>query len=159
MGLPEFDQLINGHVYDFSSIELVFGPALIISRVQSINYEHGVDQGVLRGTSPHMLGSTRGQYDANASLTMYLEDWALAKAALMVMPTPGGFMEKRFPILVTYAELTRKPIVDTLTGARVIRVRRGNSVGPDPVSVDLDLHVMRILEDGIPAVLSNTLTP
>lgn len=152
------DQLINGHRYDFSSIEASVGPR-ILTRFSSINYEHGVDEGVLRGTSPMPLGGTRGQYTASGSMTIYLEEWELLTSALLAMPSPGGFMEKRFLITVTYAEASGPPIVDTLEGVRITRARRGHSVGGDPLSVDCDLSIMRIIENAKVAVYSNLQRP
>lgn len=161
MNLPITEQLINGHVFDFSSIEALVGPRLI-TRFSAINYEHGVEQGILRGASPHVLGSTRGQYDANGSFTIYLEEYDLLTTALMGVPTPpvGGYMEKRFPVVVTYAEpSTGRLIVDTLTGVRILRERRGYSSGADPLMIDVDIHIMRVTANGKHALLDNTGRP
>jgi hypothetical protein len=69
-------------------------------------------------------------------------------------------MEKRFPIVVTYAEPSSgKVLVDRLVGARITRARRGHSAGPDALLVDCDLHLMKVVENNKPAVLDNTLLP
>jgi hypothetical protein len=161
MNLPITEQLINGHVFDFSTIEALCGPRLV-SRFSAINYEHGVEQGLLRGNSPHVLGSTRGTYDANGSFTIYLEEYDILTTALMAVPTPliGGYMDKRFPIVVTYAEpSTGRLLVDTLTGCRIIRERRGYSAGADALMVDVDIHIFKVTCNNKPALLDNSGRP
>lgn len=156
MPLPITDQLINGHVFDFSTIEATVGPR-VLTRFSAINYEHGVEQGVLRGNGPRALGSTRGQYDANGSMTVYLEEYDLLTTALLALPTPiGGYMEKRFPVVVTYSEpSTGRLLVDTLTGVRILRERRSYSAGADALMVEVDIHIFDITVNGKTAVFDN----
>lgn len=157
-------QLINGAAYDFTSIEIVIG-ARTFARISSINYEHGVDQGEVRGTSPFVLATTRGQYSASGSMTMYKEDFDALTTLLAAMPGPGaapvgGWMEKRFPIIVTYAEPSSgRLLTDTLTGCRIMRARDNHSSGADAINVECDLHIMQVMMNGKPAVLDNTIAP
>ncbi len=153
--------LINGHAYDFSSIKLttaVPGAPPLIERFTALNYEHSVSVGELRGRGSKVLATTRGEYNANASMTLYLEDWQLMRSGLFAMPFPpgGGFMEKRFQIVAAYAEFGSSIVTDVLRGGRVIKVGKGYSRGTDPLMVDIDLHVMEVLEDAQPAVIDGS---
>lgn len=153
--------LVNGHAYDFSSIKLtssIIGAPPLIERFTSINYEHSVDVGELRGRGSKVLATTRGEYSANGSMTLYLEDWQLLRTGLIGVPVPpGGFMEKRFQIICAYAEIGSSIITDTLRGCRVIKVGKGYSRGNEPLMVDIDLHVMEVLEDAMPAIIDGSL--
>lgn len=152
-------QLLNGHVFSFSSIRLTVATPVpvILTRFTSLSYEHSLTPGELRGNSAVVIGRTRGEYSANASLTAYLEEWSLLQKALMAaLPLLGGFMEKSFIVAATYAEEACLPKSDVLSGCRVVRVGRSYSNGSDALLVDLDLHVMRVIEDGIPAVIDGS---
>src|SRR5687768_17906868 len=78
------DQLINGHRFDWSSIRVtVLTPAPVIcTLIGEVNYEFSRDFGVLRGTSSKKLGRTRGQFDANGSISFYIEEWVKFRKAL-----------------------------------------------------------------------------
>lgn len=169
MGL--LNTLVNGHAYDFTSIKLMpmLPGAPLLERFVALNYEQSLEVGELRGRGSKVLGTTRGEYSANASMTIYAEDFSILQTALMTLPTalPGpyglpGFMERRFMINVTYAEAPPSlPITDVLRGCRITRVGKAYSRGNEPLMVDIDLHVMEILLNNVPAVIDGTgvLTP
>lgn len=152
--------LVNGHAYDFSSIKCVstIGTAPLIERFTKIDYEHSVDVGELRGRGSKVLATTRGEYSATGSMTVYLEDWQLMKLGLAALPLPpGGWMEKRFQLIVSYAEIGSSVVTDVLRGCRVIKAGKSYSRGNEPLMVDLDLHIMEILEDALPAVIDGSI--
>jgi hypothetical protein len=74
--------LVNGHVFDFSSIELVAAS----QRYQGFNaveYEQSLEAGKVHGGSTaQKIGRTRGLYDPTAKLTLYLAQWAQLRAIL-----------------------------------------------------------------------------
>lgn len=147
-----FVQKINGHVWNFSSVSLVVNtPApVFISQISEINYEYGVEVGTLRGTGAQKLGTTRGDFDANGSITLYEEEWRKMRTALAAVPFPvgGGYLEKKFTVTVRMGELAEVGTQHVLTGARILRVRRGLSQGVEPNMVGLDLDIMTVMEDG-----------
>lgn len=149
--------LVNGNPYDFSSIKAVTsipGAPPLLERFTSINYEHSLTPGELRGRSAKAYGTTRGEYAANGNLTIYLEDWKIMQAGLMAVPTPpGGFMEKRFQISVSYAEIGSAIVTDILRACRVVKAGKAYSRGTEALFVTLDLHIMEVLENGLPAVI------
>jgi hypothetical protein len=151
-----FSQLINGHAWDFSSVTIrVNAPTpIILTLVASLNYEQSRTPGVLRGTSAKKLGRSRGQYDASGSMSIYREEFNILVQALAALPPVGqGFMEKAFEITVSYGEMTSAPSTDELQGVCIIRTNNQNQQGGDPLFVDVDLDIMDILLDGVPAVI------
>lgn len=162
--LDTAQQLINGALYDYSAIEIAIGVRMF-NRVTSINYEHGVEQGELRGNSPFLIGTTRGIYTATGSMTLYKEEFDALTTMLMGMPGPGsapagGWMEKRFPIIVTFAEPSSgKLITDQLEGVRILRSRDNYSAGADALMTECDLHISKVVLNGKYAVLDNTFKP
>jgi hypothetical protein len=151
-----FAQLINGHVFDFSSISIQVATPVptFITRITAIGWEQSLTPGFLRGNSAHKLGRSRGTYEASGSMTLYVEEWKLFRAALMLAPVPplAGFMEKSFICTITAAEGTSLPMVDVLNGCRITNESRAYQNGSDALMVDLTFDVMRILSDGQSAV-------
>jgi hypothetical protein len=151
--------LINGEAYSFSSIKLtstVLGAPPLLERVRAVNYKHSLTPGELRGMSPKVLGTTKGEYAADGSLELYLEDWKLFRTGLFAMPTlplVAGFMQKKFMVTVAYASEGCVPTIDVLRGCRIIEVSKAYSRGTDALFVQLSLHIMEVVEDGVPAVL------
>jgi len=153
--------LINGNAYDFSSIKLtstVPGAPPLLERFTALNYTHQMSVGELRGRGSKVLGTTRGEYSANADMTVYLTDWELLKIGLMSLSPAGGggFMMARFMLNVAFAEIGELPIINTLRGCRVISVGKSFSRGNEPLMVNVGMHVMEILEGGVPAVIDGS---
>ena len=153
--------LINGHLYDFSSIEVNVG-GLMLSGVSSLNYRHGLEPGEFRGTKPQKLGRTRGQYSAGGSFTMVKSDYNIltAKLALQGAAQKKGYMETAFIITAIYQELpTTPPTTDVLVGCRITDESNSHSAGSDALVVEVTIDIMRITSDGKVAVFDNTGTP
>ncbi len=142
---------VNGHVYDFSSVELNFA-GLIYTGVSEISYTHGLEPGVLRGTRSGKLGRTRGEYTAEGSFSMYLEEWKLFRTAL-----GPGFMEQSFTATILYSELLAPLQTDVLVACRITNDEKSHSQGADPLVVAITLDIMEITEDGLPATFDGTL--
>ena len=138
--------LINGNTFDFSSIELD-AEGRKYNGFKSIEYDHSLEPGEARGNRAQVVGTTRGQYSAAASAEMYKSDYAQLIAQL-----GNGYMTKRFPITVSYAEAGQPIITDRLFQVRIKKAANSHSEGGDPLTVKLDLHVMRISENGLDPV-------
>lgn len=159
MGL--LNTLINGNMYDFTSIKLLPSvlAAPILERFTAISYELALEPGEVRGRGSKVYGTTRGQFSASGSMTVYAEDFEILKGGLMAQATPkaAGFMEKRFLLNVGYAELPpAAPILDILRGCRITRVSKPYQQGNEPLKVDLDLHIMDVWLNGVPAVIDGS---
>lgn len=149
-------QLINGMRYDFSSIELnILG--IPFTLVTEINYSDSLEPGTLRGTSPKKLGRTRGEYDAEGSITIYKADYNQLTTLLLPLALGGGFMEAPFLITVMYQEVRSEGLItDTLRGCRIVSNDSSNSQGGDPSMMSIDLNIMEILWNGKRPVADNT---
>jgi len=149
-------QLVPGHAISFTSYEAVVAGMRIA--LQSVNYEHGLEIGELRGSGPYVLRTTRGDYSANGSFSAYIEDMAALRKALQLLPPAlaTGYMEKSFAILCTYSEpVSGRTLVDRIAGARIIRERDGHQRGTDPLVVEVDIFIQRVIKGGLHAVVDN----
>lgn len=150
--------LINGHKFDYSSIELnVEGQ--MFTAVQEISYSHTLEPGVLRGTKPQKIGRTRGEYNAEGSLTMYLADYKSLITLLALKNPTVGYMEQSFTITVMYQELavSAQLITDVLIGCRFTSVEHSHSQGNEALQTSVNLDIMSIIENGLPPVFDNSL--
>lgn len=130
--------LINGHRYSYASIEAdVNGKKFYGHR--EISYSQDLEPGEVRGAHSQLLGRTKGELKAEASLTTYMEEWKELLDAL-----GDGYMEKSFDITVSYAEDGRPTVTDKLRGCRIKRVEESHSQGTDALAVKIDLHVLWI---------------
>lgn len=135
--------LINGNKYDYSSIEIDIDGTLFTG-VKEISFTHGLEPGEVRGTRAELIGRTRGEYTAEGSMVVFSEEYAEIIAAL-----GDGFMEKSFPITITYSDTNVPTQVNRLIGCRITSVEGGGSQGTDPLEVSLDLSVFRVETDGL----------
>lgn len=153
--MADLATLVNGNAFDYSSIKITMADPVPIEfeRVVAINYEHSLDPDELRGQGPKPLADTTGTYTTRASMSMYLGDWYIFRKLLTAMVTQsGGFMQKRFQVIVSYAEAGEQAVTDTLRGCRVIKTSKAYRRSNDALMVDIDLYVAEILEDGDEAV-------
>ncbi len=151
-GLPgAVAQLINGHRYDFSSIETNVGP-LSFTSFTSISYSDTLEPGIQRGQSSKKLGRTRGEYNATGSITMLKQDVPQLLAALAATAA-GGYMEAVWDLTATYSasgtDIT--PAVDVLRGIRLTELSDDHSVGTDALMQELTLDIMEISRNGLSA--------
>ena len=142
-------QLINGKIYDFSSIELVAGPQTF-SNLQEVSYSDSLEPGILRGTSAKKKGRTRGEYDAEGSITIYKGDLSQLLATLAALGK-GGYMEAEFDINATFSEGLDNVMTDSLVGCRITDIEDSHSQGSDALTVALTLDVMEISRNGLSA--------
>lgn len=151
-GIPSpVAQLINGHRYDFSSIEANFGP-LSFTNFQALNYSDTLEPGIQRGQSSKKLGRTRGEYNATGSITLLKEDVPTLLAALAGLGQ-GGYMEAVWDLTATYsAGLTDvTPVVDALIGIRITEIGDDHSIGSDVLVNEISLDIMEITRGGLSA--------
>lgn len=157
--MPVSYPVVNGFRFDFSSIQFrVNGRPF--PGIKSLNYNSGMDPGLMRGTAAQVLGRTRGQYNAEGNIELFREDSDdfLTLIAPQSLTTQGqgvqgtGYMETAFDIVVTYFEPIQGagPAVqtDVLRGCRIKKDDASHSQGSDPLSVKFDLHIMLLLKNG-----------
>jgi hypothetical protein len=148
---PGLGTRVNGKIYDFSSCR-VNVDGLEYTNVTEISYSHGLDPGILRGTSALWRGRSRGTYETDGSFSMYKEDYEKLITAL-VGKGQGGYMMAEFQIIIMYRELgLNVPIIDTLVGVRIKHDEDSYSSGNDPLVVKADLSIFQLLRNGKSAV-------
>lgn len=148
---PELGTRINGKLYDFSSVEIVVNN-IAYQNVTEISYSHGLEPGILRGTGAMWRGRSRGQYESDASFSIYKEDHA---ALITALASGGirGYMEQEFRILVSYREAgANLPVCDRLEGCRIKRDDDSHSSGGDVIIVKVDLSVYEVIRQEMHAV-------
>ena len=145
--------LINGHRYDFSSIEFKYktktGPVNRTLGVKSVDYSDSLEPGKVRGNHAQKLGRTRGEYDAEASVELYKTEFDEMLAIL-----GPGYMEQYFDIPVTYAESGSPTTTDTIVGCRIKKVSNAHSEGGEPLTVKIDLDPSHILRNGLHGLIN-----
>lgn len=138
---------VNGQTYDFSSVQVKLGDVGVAINIEEINYSDGLEPGERRGTAPYVTETTRGEYSAEGDMTLSKED-----SSILIKAFGPGFMEKKFQIVVTYADDGSPTIVDTLNKVRISGNDQGASRG-DPLNTKHSLHIQDpILWDGVPGV-------
>ncbi len=151
-GIPSpIAQLINGHRYDFSSLEANFGP-LSFTSFQALSYSDSLEPGQQRGQSAKKLGRTRGEFNAEGSITILKEDLP----SLLVILTglgQGGYMEAVWDLTATYSSglADPNPSVDLLQGIRITEISEAHSVGTDVLVNELTLDIMDLSRNGLSA--------
>lgn len=149
-------RLINGNRYDFSSVEVNLNGVPYVA-IQDISYNHSKEVGYLRGTTPHKLGRTRGEYNAEGNFTIYKADYQQFLQLLLPLALGGGYMEAPFIITVMYQELRSEGLItDTLEGCLITNDEDSHSQGSDALMVSVDIDIMTISRGGIRAVADNT---
>jgi hypothetical protein len=145
--------LVNGSRLSFASIEALIASNLFYG-IKEISYSEMLEPGEVYGTSPQLMGRTRGQYKSEASFTLFKEEWLDMQLALS---TAGsvlglGWMEFPFDVVVSYAEILGGPIqTDKIRGCRVKKAEDSHSQGTDALVVKVELSTMYVLRNGLPA--------
>lgn len=135
--------LLNGHRFSWASASFNIEDTELIS-IKELTYSHKLEPGDVRGTGPQKHGTTRGEYNAEGSMTLLREQWNELKSKLGT-----GYLEKRFTIVVSYAEEGQPVQTDELVGCRITSVENKPAQGTDPLEVSLDLNITYIIEDGV----------
>lgn len=146
---------VQGHYYDFSSVEIMLGPLGLCLNIPDIAYSQKLDPGVFRGSGAMIRGRTRGTYDSDGSFSIYKEDYDALCAALSLIAKGGGYMTAVFAITVMYREVTAvKTSVDVLRGCRIVSEDYSLSSGNSAAIVKVGLSVMQVLSNKLVAVRS-----
>lgn len=134
--------LINGVRHSFASIELsIDGKRRPL--FNAVNYSDSVSRERVRGNHPIAAGFTRGEYEAEAGITLYSEEWGE-----LVAEFGDGIYDKVFDIVATYADEGAPTITDKLVGCRLRSVGRDNSQGAEGATVEKELDVTYIQWNG-----------
>lgn len=135
--------IINGHMYQFSSISLFVGPR-VFDHITSLSYSIQVDRSTFYGTSKEPEGVTRGNASYTASITME-KTQAREFIGYLTSLGVGGLSDTPFTITASYSEVLESPmIVDNLFGCRINSVGNDHSQGTEALTISMDIFVSRI---------------
>ncbi len=152
--------LVNGVRYSFSSIGFLASGQEIVG-ITEINYDQELKPGDVYGTSPQLIGATKGQLKNTASLLMLQYEYENFISALCTLNgTPGsGYMEARMDYVVQFQDGTPSnpgPLFQhILRGCKIMKETDGYKVGPDANGTKIDLHLFYIEKSGnLPMVVT-----
>jgi hypothetical protein len=135
--------LINGFLHEFASIEAKAN-GQIISGFKELSYSHKKEPAKQHGSSAQPIGRTRGQYDAEGSITMYKRF-----AQDLTNALGPGYMDVAFTITVNYQPDDLQGIItDTLVGCLIKNDEDSHSEGTDALVTKYDLDIMYIKKGG-----------
>lgn len=134
---------VNGVRYDYSSVEINVN-GRIIKGVKSISYKHALKPGVVRGTSAQKNGRTRGQYEPEASFTMYKQE-----ADEFIESLGNGYMERSFNVVVNYSDDGQPVKTTRIIGARIADESDENEEGTDALCTKFELDVIAVIKNGV----------
>jgi hypothetical protein len=138
---------INNRTYSYASVEIDVDGDLFTA-VKSINYSDSLDPGELRGTAVHRLQRTDGEYKAEASMELSLEE-----GYRLIKKLGNGFMLKAVKVTVQYAPDNMPVITDEIIGCRIKKADNSNQTGADPSMIKFDLDPMYIIRDGVAPII------
>ncbi len=144
---------INGFAPSWADLKvripLYDGPEVKTSDIAAIAWSDTVTTGKKRGTSGgRVAGSTTGEYDADGSITFYLEGWRTFRRALASKNKRISLV--RFDVLVQHTPPGETDIHNAkMVGCRVLSRSAQEAEGADPSKREIPLEVIRVEEDGI----------
>ncbi|MGW8285753.1 MAG: hypothetical protein ACWGPR_08545 [Candidatus Deferrimicrobiaceae bacterium] len=143
--------LINGKRFDHSSHEIAID-GIPVQNIRSITFSESLEPGIQRGTSALKLGRSRGMYDAEGSIEMYVEDFD-ALCVVLAAKGLGGYMEAEFDVTIVIYEVgANTPTNIRLRGCRITNAEQSSEEGGDVTMTTASLNIMTILRNGIQAV-------
>lgn len=137
--------LINGRRYSWASIEVKVA-GRILTGITEVSYKNTVEREGVRGAGRQKLGTTEGDLDSEASMTLLAEDYyALLD---LLAPNKVGAFDKQFTVVVSYTAPNNATITDTIVGASLKEGDHSHSRGTEALTVTCPLDCMYVLENG-----------
>ncbi|SRR5258708_5953320 len=142
-----------GNYHAFSSIELkvTSGPAAgqIFVGFKSLNAKDSLVPTKVRGAAAEPIGRTRGDYDSEGDMELYVQ-----QAFQLLQALGQGYKEQTFDISYSFAEANLDTITHQLLGCRIQEVDSSNAVGTDASTLKFTLSIMKILFGGLESLIS-----
>lgn len=112
--------------------------------IKRVSHNHKLEPGKGRGNSPQYTIRTKGNYEAEAEIELYLE-----QAQELIDFLGDGYMERSFTIVIGRQELNKKLLTDELRSCRIKESGTESDDGStDPLTKKFPLDVGYILENG-----------
>lgn len=148
--------LIQGQMVSWAEIgvklEIYDGPSFQTTDFAAIDWDDALEPGKVRGTGPHIIGRTTGEYDANGSMTMYYEKSVAFQNELAQINPKIGLVQ--FDLMVQWSPLAGEGETFTvkLVGCRLAGRQVSSAPGTDATQKVMPLSVVRVEENGITLV-------
>lgn len=165
MSVEEYP-LIDGEYVSWAnvdcSLEVYDGPSFQTRDYSKIDWSDKLEPGAVRGTGPKKRGRTVGEYDADATIEMYIDAARkFLKSLNQIKPGQAGLVV--FDVNLQYAPLGTSPIDQLfggddgiitvqLVGCRIKNRSGSNANGTEGTTLSFPLDVMQVLVDGVALV-------
>lgn len=148
--------LIQGQMVSWAeigvSLSIYDGPSFSTKDFAAIDWDDSLEPGKVRGTGPHIIGRTVGEYDANGSMTMYYSKSVEFQRALAEINPKIGLVV--FDLLVQWSPIAGEGETYTvkLVGCRLAGRQVSSAPGTDATQKVMPLSVVRVEENGLTLV-------
>ena len=132
------------------SLEVYGGPSFQTKDFAAANFSDKLEPGKVRGTGPTIVGRTFGQYDADASITMYYASYIYFQRALKLIANAAfqgrvGAVPFDIPISWTPLGGVGEVFSAKLVGARIAgRDLKAAAGSTDALTIDIPLSIIRL---------------
>lgn len=133
------------------------GPVFQTRDFAALDWDEKLEPSKVPGTGPMHVGRTRGVYEANGSMSMYINSALAFQRALSALTLGNGYGVAVFDILAHYEpvvtaqdpEAATQILSVKLVGCRIVSAATKNAPGGDATVKEFGLSVTRIEEIGI----------
>jgi hypothetical protein len=113
-----------------------------------LDWDDSLEPGPVRGTGPMKRGRTTGEYDATASMGMYLDAATKFMKALALKNPSIGLVA--FDVLAHWSVDDSEEVHEVkAVGCRIKKRQQSNAPGTDAAAIDFDLDPMWVEVDGV----------
>ena len=143
------EPLIAGQMVSWAeisaSISIYGGEEFQTADYAAIDWDDALTPEKIRGTGGRIIGRTAGEYDANASMTMYYaKAMAFQRALAQIQPNKIGLVT--FDLNVSWSPLDGNGEVFScqLVGCRLAGRTVSNATGSEATTVEMPLSIIRV---------------
>lgn len=133
----------NNNKFSFVSLAISLA-GRTYTEITGLNYADTLNRSFVYGTSPYALGRTRGVYSAAAGLSILKE-----MHVQLIRFLGKGWAAKEFDIVCSYTEVGQPQVTDQLVSCAFANKKDAWRYGPDPLYMETELTVIKIIRDGI----------
>jgi hypothetical protein len=153
MAQPQYPK-VKGSIVAWANIVIPLvpldGQEFKTNAFAAIDWDDSLEQSKVPGTGPKHIGRAIGAYDANASMTMYLDEALEFQKALKAIATGQGFHgigEVEFDIPVSWEPLNGQGRIFTvkILGARFAGRSMKNAPGANAAALEIPLSVSEVI--------------